>query len=78
MMLPFVLFADADGNFLDGYAGVSSAPKLLEKLNEHMPAEALNHASPDDFVHPPLGDRVTPQAQENSARPTVSRRKPRK
>tara|TARA_R110002072_G_scaffold58824_11_gene149550 strand:- start:7550 stop:7954 length:405 start_codon:yes stop_codon:yes gene_type:complete len=33
MMLPFVLFTDADGTFLDGYAGVSSAPKLIEILD---------------------------------------------
>ena len=33
MMLPFILFADATGNFLDGYAGVSSAPKLIDTLD---------------------------------------------
>ena len=35
MMLPFVLFADAAGNFLEGYAGTSSPPylhKILKKL----------------------------------------------
>ena len=37
MMLPFVLFADADGGFVDGYSGVVSPPYLLKKLNEHMP-----------------------------------------
>lgn len=34
MMLPFVLFADADGNFLDGYAGTSSAPYLLKVIEK--------------------------------------------
>ncbi|MFT4541610.1 MAG: hypothetical protein ACI841_002869 [Planctomycetota bacterium] len=34
MMLPFVLFADADGNFLDGYAGTSSAPYLLKVIDK--------------------------------------------
>ena len=35
MMLPFVLFADAQGNYLDGYSGAVSPPylkKTLEKL----------------------------------------------
>lgn len=32
MMLPFVLFADSEGNFLDGYAGVGTPPALLERL----------------------------------------------
>lgn len=35
MMLPFVLFADAEGNYLDGYSGVVTPPylkKTLEKL----------------------------------------------
>lgn len=32
MMLPFVLFADAQGNFLDGYSGVVSAPYLKKTL----------------------------------------------
>ncbi len=34
MMLPFVLFADADGKFLDGYSGVVSAPYLKKTLGE--------------------------------------------
>lgn len=34
MMLPFVLFADADGNFLDGYSGVVSPPYLIKTLNK--------------------------------------------
>lgn len=38
MMLPFVLFAEADGSFLDGYSGVVTPPYLIKKLNEHMPA----------------------------------------
>ncbi|MCB9914909.1 MAG: thioredoxin family protein [Planctomycetes bacterium] len=35
MMLPFVIFADADGRFLEGYSGTASPPylvKVLEKL----------------------------------------------
>ena len=32
MMLPFVLFADADGKFLDGYAGVVTPPYLIKTL----------------------------------------------
>jgi hypothetical protein len=35
MMLPFVLFTDAEGNFIDGYSGVVTPPylkKTLEKL----------------------------------------------
>lgn len=35
MMLPFVLFTDADGCFLEGYAGTGSPPylvKVLERL----------------------------------------------
>ncbi len=35
MMLPFVLFADADGNYLDGYSGVVTPPYLIKKLTEH-------------------------------------------
>ena len=34
MMLPFVLFADAEGNFLDGYSGVGTPPYLIKKLTE--------------------------------------------
>ncbi len=34
MMLPFVLFADAEGKFLDGYAGVVTPPYLIKKLTE--------------------------------------------
>ena len=35
MMLPFVMFTDADGRFLDGYSGAATPPyfkKTLEKL----------------------------------------------
>jgi len=32
MMLPFVLFTDADGRFLEGYAGTSSPPYLVKTL----------------------------------------------
>ena len=35
-----LLFADADGEFVDGYSGVVTPPYLLKKLNEHMPAGA--------------------------------------
>ena len=34
MMLPFVLFADAEGKFIDGYSGVVTPPYLIKKLNE--------------------------------------------
>ena len=34
MMLPFVIFADADGSFLRGYAGTSSPPYLVKVLEE--------------------------------------------
>lgn len=33
MMLPFVLFADAEGEFLDGYSGVATPPQLIKTLN---------------------------------------------
>lgn len=35
MMLPFILFADSDGNYLDGYSGVVTPPYLIKKLTEH-------------------------------------------
>lgn len=38
MMLPFILFADAEGNYLDGYSGVVTPPYLLKKLAEHAPS----------------------------------------
>jgi len=34
MMLPFVLFADADGEFVAGYSGVVTPPYLLKTLDE--------------------------------------------
>ena len=34
MMLPFVLFADADGKFLDGYSGVVTPPYLIKTLQK--------------------------------------------
>ena len=34
MMLPFVLFADAEGKFIDGYSGVVTPPYLIKKLTE--------------------------------------------
>ena len=38
MMLPFILFADAEGNYLDGYSGVVTPPYLIKKLQEHAPS----------------------------------------
>ncbi len=34
MMLPFILFADADGNFLDGYSGAVTPPYLLKTIGK--------------------------------------------
>lgn len=34
MMLPFVLFADAEGKYVDGYSGVVTPPYLIKKLTE--------------------------------------------
>ncbi len=34
MMLPFVLFADADGEFVGGYSGVVTPPYLIKLLDE--------------------------------------------
>lgn len=34
MMLPFLLFADADGNFLDGYSGVVTPPYLIKTIGK--------------------------------------------
>ena len=34
MMLPFVLFADAEGGFLGGYSGVVTPPYLVKTLDE--------------------------------------------
>lgn len=34
MMLPFVLFADADGEFVTGYSGVVTPPYLIKTLDE--------------------------------------------
>ncbi len=34
MMLPFVLFTDADGNFLDGYSGVVTPPYFIKTLTK--------------------------------------------
>lgn len=39
MMLPFVLFADADGNFLDGYSGVVAPPALIKTLKKIVQAK---------------------------------------
>lgn len=33
-MLPFVLFTDAEGRFLDGYSGAVGAPSFLETINQ--------------------------------------------
>ena len=34
MSLPFVLFTDADGVFLDGYSGVVTPPYLIKTLSK--------------------------------------------
>ncbi len=34
MMLPFVIFADSEGQFLDGYSGAATAPYLIKTLNK--------------------------------------------
>lgn len=34
MMLPFVIFTDGEGQFLDGYSGVVTPPYLLRTLNK--------------------------------------------
>lgn len=34
MMLPFVLFADAKGQFVDGYSGVVTPPYLIKMLTK--------------------------------------------
>ncbi len=34
MMLPFVIFADAEGKFLDGYSGVVTPPYLIKTLEK--------------------------------------------
>ena len=34
MMLPFVIFADSNGGFLDGYAGTASPPYLVRTINK--------------------------------------------
>jgi hypothetical protein len=34
MMLPFVIFTDAEGKFLDGYSGVVTPPYLLRTLGK--------------------------------------------
>ena len=33
-MLPFVIFTDADGNFLDGYSGTVTPPHFIRTLNK--------------------------------------------
>ena len=40
MMLPFVLFADAQGSFLDGYSGTASPPYLIKTLNKLIEGQA--------------------------------------
>ncbi len=34
MMLPFLIFADAQGEFLDGYSGVVTPPFLLKTIHQ--------------------------------------------
>ena len=40
MMLPFILFTDADGNFLDGYSGAVTPPYLRKTLGKLTKASA--------------------------------------
>ena len=35
ILLPFIIFADANGAYIDGYSGVVTPPYLIKKLNEH-------------------------------------------
>ena len=39
MMLPFVLFVDAEGNFLDGYSGAVTPPYLLKTVSKLIAAK---------------------------------------
>jgi hypothetical protein len=41
MMLPFVLFADAEGAFLGGYSGVVTPPYLIKLLDELIAKHAV-------------------------------------
>ncbi len=34
MMLPFVIFADAEGEFLDGYSGTTTPPYFLKTIQK--------------------------------------------
>lgn len=34
MMLPFVIFTDAEGNFLDGYSGTTTPPYFLKTIQK--------------------------------------------
>jgi len=38
-MLPFVIFTDADGNFLDGYSGAVTPPYFIRTLGKLTGAE---------------------------------------
>lgn len=39
MMLPFVIFVDAEGEFLDGYSGAVTPPYLLKTVNKLIAAK---------------------------------------
>jgi hypothetical protein len=39
MSLPFVLFTDADGTFLEGYSGVVTPPYLIKTLQKLAPKQ---------------------------------------
>ena len=39
-MLPFVIFADADGQYLDGYSGVVTPPYLIRTLTKLIEARS--------------------------------------
>lgn len=45
MMLPFVLFTDAEGAFLEGYAGTGSAPYLVRVLERLVGSDGDSKAS---------------------------------
>jgi len=40
MMLPFVIFADANGAYLDGYSGVVTPPYLIRTINKLIEARS--------------------------------------
>jgi hypothetical protein len=40
MMLPFVIFCDANGEYLDGYSGVVTPPYLIRTLTKLIEAKS--------------------------------------